>query len=1304
MKTRHLIFILSIFSFNTLSSQVPKTISYQGVLSDAEGEPLSDGQYVLGFALYDDAIAGNLLWEEDINTLVEGGVFSVILGESEALELPFDQAYWLGISIDGGEELSPRTALTAAPYSLGGKATELALEEAGEFKEGMFVEAGDTALYFVPTDKGMYIGPFADPPGLRKNENGTYRSAADFLHVNVETLRAFVNQGTSIDGGVLEGQGVNGSANKGDGVYGFAGEGVGVRGIANEGVGVLGESDKGHGVKGIGKGNLAGVMGESTMGKGVVGTSEMNVGVQGNAKSKPGVFGYSETQPGVQGQSLSLVGVYGESDEGIGVLGETKTNQDGVRGKSAQGIGVHGIALGEEGIGVKGVAERGVAVRGESKTNTGVFGKSEVFDGVRGVSEGIGSGVSGYSEDGVGVEGQGKIAGRFLGDVEIQSNGQLTIDRVDPEISDNFLVWGSDKVVKTRSLAEAISDLQGGGSFDGCLNNLDFKVTEFGEPVFRVFRNGLSNLYGTLIIEDQGMGHALIASSANTTIRASSTGSHPHSAVEGKALANGYGVFGSSQSGAGLYGSGPVGIQAVGDIAGQFQGDLYIEDQGRLKIDQVESKKVDNILVWDTDKFVKTRSLSEALSDIVFPDPFNGCLDNLDLKIKHVGDEVFTLNHQTGYTTLKGNVDVTSTSGVAVQGTSPTDYGVRGIGTGMSGSGVFGQSVEGIGVAASSVNNLGLDADGGTGIGLKATGAKAAGIFRGDVKIEPFGKLKISDVEPEESDNILVWAEDKYVKTRSLSEALADVVGGGEPFNGCLDNLDFKITTNEDPFFTVRQGGNAELKGTLTIEDQTIGAGLIVKGSLSGAILAEITSPGNAVLGEAKAGGFGVSGSSLGDIEGAGVLGFSDSGDGVFGQTNSSSTGAAGVYGTSSNGIGVIGSGGFAGGLFEGDVLIEEMGQLKIDRVDTELSDKLLVWADDKFVKTRSLNEAVQDLLPDDADMDPQNEIQELAISDRTISISQGNSILLPEDNDTDPNNEIQTITKDGPIIMLDKMGGTVQLEDDDDQNEIQKLSKDGAVITLDKNGESVTLMDDDPENELFKGTLNDQTLLVNFGGESTFQVNNDRCTFVDGALGVNGILDKPALTAVSENQNALYAAGANPGFTTAVIQHTDPNGFALNTIGNTVFSNATNSFVFIRPGQAQVAQFFGNVDVQGTFTALAKSFEIDHPLDPEKKKLKHFSIESDQLTNIYNGNAVLNENGEAVVKLPDWFEALNTDFSYQLTCIGGFANVYIAEEVENNQFKIGGGKPGLKVSWQVSGIRHDRQSMEIDRTVELDK
>jgi hypothetical protein len=128
-------------------------------------------------------------------------------------------------------------------------------------------------------------------------------------------------------------------------------------------------------------------------------------------------------------------------------------------------------------------------------------------------------------------------------------------------------------------------------------------------------------------------------------------------------------------------------------------------------------------------------------------------------------------------------------------------------------------------------------------------------------------------------------------------------------------------------------------------------------------------------------------------------------------------------------------------------------------------------------------------------------------------------------------------------------------------------------------------------------------------------------------------------------------------------------------------------------------------VNVVGTLTKTTGSFKIDHPLDPANKYLYHSFVESPDMMNIYSGVIVLDANGEAVVGLPDWFEALNRDFRYQLTPVGAPGpNLYIAEEVASNQFKIAGGKPGSKVSWQVTGIRQDVYANAHRIQVEVDK
>jgi hypothetical protein len=122
----------------------------------------------------------------------------------------------------------------------------------------------------------------------------------------------------------------------------------------------------------------------------------------------------------------------------------------------------------------------------------------------------------------------------------------------------------------------------------------------------------------------------------------------------------------------------------------------------------------------------------------------------------------------------------------------------------------------------------------------------------------------------------------------------------------------------------------------------------------------------------------------------------------------------------------------------------------------------------------------------------------------------------------------------------------------------------------------------------------------------------------------------------------------------------------------------------------ANAAFFDGKVTVLGTLIKAAGGFKIDHPLDPAHKYLSHSFVESPDMKNIYDGVAELDEYGEAWINLPEYFEALNRDCRYQLTCIGEFAPVYVAEEIAGNRFRIAGGRAGIKVSWQVTGIRQD--------------
>jgi hypothetical protein len=111
-----------------------------------------------------------------------------------------------------------------------------------------------------------------------------------------------------------------------------------------------------------------------------------------------------------------------------------------------------------------------------------------------------------------------------------------------------------------------------------------------------------------------------------------------------------------------------------------------------------------------------------------------------------------------------------------------------------------------------------------------------------------------------------------------------------------------------------------------------------------------------------------------------------------------------------------------------------------------------------------------------------------------------------------------------------------------------------------------------------------------------------------------------------------------------------------------------------------------------GRFAATGtKSFQIDHPLRPETHYLNHFCTEGPEPMNAYSGVVTLDARGEAWVQLPDYFEALNRDPRYTLTPIGAaMPNLHVAVEIQGNRFKIAGGVPDKKVSWEVKAIRND--------------
>ncbi len=102
-------------------SEVPRTISYQGMVSSATGAQLPSGDYAVTVRLYADEDGREVLWEGEYRTRVENGLLNLELGSGD-YPLPgssaMDRSLWIGIQVGEGPEMTPRTRLSAVPYAL----------------------------------------------------------------------------------------------------------------------------------------------------------------------------------------------------------------------------------------------------------------------------------------------------------------------------------------------------------------------------------------------------------------------------------------------------------------------------------------------------------------------------------------------------------------------------------------------------------------------------------------------------------------------------------------------------------------------------------------------------------------------------------------------------------------------------------------------------------------------------------------------------------------------------------------------------------------------------------------------------------------------------------------------------------------------------------------------------------------------------------------------------------------------------------------------------------------------------------
>jgi hypothetical protein len=304
------ILLLSFLLHQPLQAQVTQNITYQGQLTDNQGQP-HNGTVPMRFRVYTAATGGTLLYDSDnLSVTVSGGLFNVSLPVPQSLYQ--GRALWLLIDV-AGQSLIPRQEITPAPYALslrpGARIRQVATGTAVRVESTQGVGLRSQGRVY-----GVYgITDGADPGA----GYGGYFESDTGIGVHGRSTASSTTQNTfapGVHGWSQFGVGILGQSDAtfGAGVLGQIATGTAVLGSAAGGQGVFGSSPA-FGVRGIGNAPVQG------QGYGGYFTSTTGIGVEGRSTAQPS--GTNQFAPGVVGFSQQGVGVLGEAGTGGGAVG-----------------------------------------------------------------------------------------------------------------------------------------------------------------------------------------------------------------------------------------------------------------------------------------------------------------------------------------------------------------------------------------------------------------------------------------------------------------------------------------------------------------------------------------------------------------------------------------------------------------------------------------------------------------------------------------------------------------------------------------------------------------------------------------------------------------------------------------------------------------------------------------------------------------------------------------------------------------------------------------------------------------------